>query len=409
MIPENCFRKLLVRLLFITGLYLPAAGALGQLPQLAVDTQPRPPHLICYFSNTNPVSVPTEGITDFDQWDPIFTYMDSLRIVLGQVSRKNLLKRTVNSMAYSTMDNEYRNMIVINRSYFENRYFDPEEKRAAVYFVLGHEYAHAYHQDLTCLDENSRCLNYIRELQADQRAGYALAKLCHVGIHFIEDLLRRYLSTDSFSMSHPDVSYRILAAEGGWLEGVTERLAFGEKISIQGRSFVKLPGTDQQILVGEVDAAGRRIGVWTRIALDRDLLDCSSMNSGIYPGKAVRIYKERTELSLYLGQQMDSRRSGYGLFLYSSNAWFRGIWAADQRRRGEFHEADGGWYNGEYYNDQMEGMGRYEYPDGRVYSGDWKAGKHDGRGILWQPHGASLNGWWKEDVFQGVINNSGNL
>src|SRR5580704_3162060 len=101
MIPENCFRKLLVRLLFITGLYLPVAGALGQLPQLAVDTQPRPPHLICYFSNTNPVSVPTEGITDFDQWDPIFTYMDSLRIVLGQVSRKNLLKRTVNSMAYS--------------------------------------------------------------------------------------------------------------------------------------------------------------------------------------------------------------------------------------------------------------------------------------------------------------------
>ena len=81
--------------------------------------------------------------------------------------------------------------------------------------------------------------------------------------------------------------------------------------------------------------------------------------------------------SVYQGDWLDGKRSGYG-------SWSR---------------ADGTRYVGYWEDDKPSGEGIILFADGTTYSGSWKEGKRDGQGTLTYPDGRKLTGLWSANQF----------
>lgn len=360
--------------------------------------------VICYFDGDYSSLDAIPDITAYDDVDPMIGYLDSLRRVLGSVSRNYVLMNCISGNAFSQLVKSSKaltNMIVVNRSYYQKGYTNTAEKKAAVLFVLSHEFAHCLHQDNMYLNDNSRYVNYMKEIRADERAGYTLSRLSDVGIQFIEDLLRRTTHSDARDIAHPGVSYRMLVAKAGWTEGITESSPMGKKVVVHGRSFIRFQLDDQSIACGEIDAAGKAIGVWKVIWPDKDLFWCYETGAGEYPGIAVRIFKQAGKMDIYLGQQQNDKCFGKGLKLCENKSWYNGLWKDGEIISGEWLASDSSKYNGDFLHSQFNGQGRYESKDGMTtYQGAWKNGLYDGKGIL-VTGGITQNGLFKEGRFVG--------
>ena len=63
--------------------------------------------------------------------------------------------------------------------------------------------------------------------------------------------------------------------------------------------------------------------------------------------------------------------------------------------------ADGSKYDGEFYYNDIEGIGVYSWPDGRLYKGDWKKNKMHGKGIISWADGRKYEGGYKDDKKHG--------
>ena len=63
--------------------------------------------------------------------------------------------------------------------------------------------------------------------------------------------------------------------------------------------------------------------------------------------------------------------------------------------------AGGSKYEGEFYDNDIEGTGEYSWPDGILYKGDWKKNKMHGKGIISWPDGRKYEGEYKDDKKHG--------
>ena len=59
-------------------------------------------------------------------------------------------------------------------------------------------------------------------------------------------------------------------------------------------------------------------------------------------------------------------------------------------------------YEGSFYEDKMQGKGKYNYENGNYYRGEWKDNKKNGRGILFK-NNTQYEGEFIDDEFQGCF------
>ena len=89
------------------------------------------------------------------------------------------------------------------------------------------------------------------------------------------------------------------------------------------------------------------------------------------------------------------RRHGYGTYRFP-NAFFtyRGDFVAARSGRGRLEMADGGWYEGDFAEDEMTGTGERRWADGRTYEGGFEMGEMHGQGTYVLASG---------DVYRGAM------
>jgi hypothetical protein len=73
------------------------------------------------------------------------------------------------------------------------------------------------------------------------------------------------------------------------------------------------------------------------------------------------------------------------------------IEAEEETSSGSFQES----YEGEWFEDKIQGYGVYNYLTGAVYDGEWHAGKHHGHGTYYFPNGAKYIGHWENHLMHG--------
>lgn len=71
--------------------------------------------------------------------------------------------------------------------------------------------------------------------------------------------------------------------------------------------------------------------------------------------------------------------------------------AEEESQTGSFQES----YEGEWFDDMIQGYGVYNYLTGAVYDGEWHAGKHHGHGTYYFPNGAKYVGYWENHLMHG--------
>ena len=55
--------------------------------------------------------------------------------------------------------------------------------------------------------------------------------------------------------------------------------------------------------------------------------------------------------------------------------------------KGKMQWPDGKYYEGDYVNDNKEGLGEFHWPDGKWYRGEWLNGKQHGDGSYYSGAG----------------------
>ena len=55
--------------------------------------------------------------------------------------------------------------------------------------------------------------------------------------------------------------------------------------------------------------------------------------------------------------------------------------------KGAYKWADNSVYDGDWYDNNIEGFGEYKWPDNRGYIGEWKENKLHGKGISTMTNG----------------------
>jgi hypothetical protein len=122
---------------------------------------------------------------------------------------------------------------------------------------------------------------------------------------------------------------------------------------------------------------------------------------------------------VYEGAFQYDKKEGHGQLQFQDGRVFTGRFLNDQMREGVLHFGDGSkyegllkhgkrngfgrydfadggsFYEGQWYDDQMDGRGQMEWADGGWYQGDWEEGLQHGRGREVLPNGVIRHaGWW---------------
>eukprot|EP00929_Paragymnodinium_shiwhaense_P008731 TRINITY_DN112699_c0_g1_i1.p2 TRINITY_DN112699_c0_g1~~TRINITY_DN112699_c0_g1_i1.p2 ORF type:complete len:234 (-),score=34.23 TRINITY_DN112699_c0_g1_i1:185-886(-) len=130
--------------------------------------------------------------------------------------------------------------------------------------------------------------------------------------------------------------------------------------------------------------------------------------------------------STYIGQIINGKRQGHGIW-QSRTGQYEGQWEADSqhgRGRQTWHDGrvyDGQFqkgrfsghgrmvwhtqkgmliYEGQYQEDLKHGEGKFVWADGRMYDGQWRHGARHGRGLYMNTRCERRIGYWVEDKFE---------
>ena len=103
--------------------------------------------------------------------------------------------------------------------------------------------------------------------------------------------------------------------------------------------------------------------------------------------------------------------TGYGKFEYLNGVTYEGNWQLIKGKKVKHgygkmiipssRQLIAESYEGDWFEDKMQGFGTYHYPDGSIYEGEWKDDKHHGKGILSFSNGTRYEGEWQQHWMQG--------
>lgn len=117
--------------------------------------------------------------------------------------------------------------------------------------------------------------------------------------------------------------------------------------------------------------------------------------------------------SIYLGEMVEGRKEGKGLYLFNSSDFYFGEWAGNcMEGYGTYIFTSGEIYQGELRKGFKDGHGRCIYPDGKSFEGFWSRNSKIGIGKVKFPNEVIFIGLFKPDsphtegVFLGPIDDS---
>ena len=117
-----------------------------------------------------------------------------------------------------------------------------------------------------------------------------------------------------------------------------------------------------------------------------------------YPVKGVHTWENGAE---YNGTWSKWNREGYGEMRYVNGAVYRGGWENDQRSdRGEMTWPDGRRFSGVFQSDYPV-KGVHTWPNGAEYNGTWSKWNREGYGEMRYADGSLYRGEWRDDLREG--------
>jgi len=101
----------------------------------------------------------------------------------------------------------------------------------------------------------------------------------------------------------------------------------------------------------------------------------------------------------YMGQIAKGRANGTGSGFWPTGGYYHGEWRDNQRHgRGLYLWKEGDKYSGQFKNDQRAGTGTYFWTNGERYEGQWKNNQRSGAGTLYAADGTvKFSGQWVDD------------
>lgn len=109
----------------------------------------------------------------------------------------------------------------------------------------------------------------------------------------------------------------------------------------------------------------------------------------------------------YVGQIVDGKRHGRGVFTWTNGSKYDGEWANGKcNGKGVYTWADGDRYEGEWLDNKFNGSGILTRKDGSRYAGEWKGGLFNGKGVMYYSeedvfNRAKYDGQWRRGVRTG--------
>lgn len=109
----------------------------------------------------------------------------------------------------------------------------------------------------------------------------------------------------------------------------------------------------------------------------------------------------------YLGELKHGKASGFGIGIFETGGYYEGQWADNQRHgRGNYTWDDGDRYEGDYKGDTRTGYGVYYFKSGEKYVGEWHQDQRNGYGTLFDKRGnVKFRGSWEKDYFRKADSN----
>lgn len=104
----------------------------------------------------------------------------------------------------------------------------------------------------------------------------------------------------------------------------------------------------------------------------------------------------------FIGQLIDNRRQGYGIFRWSNGEVYIGEFLNDRREgRGAQQWSDGSSYEGDFHQDRRDGQGVQKWSNGETYEGTFVKDSRHGDGMYRWSDGSSLSGSFVRDAAEG--------
>ncbi|MEO0469577.1 MAG: hypothetical protein AAF206_08155 [Bacteroidota bacterium] len=307
----------------------------------------------------------------------------------AQYTVRDITSAPIAAAHHQRIGNEYPRVITLNTRYFSSLVKTAEDRKALFIWILAHELTHHIsgdnHYQLSGIQAN----NLMKEILADERAGFAVGKLTDVDISFFKRILPKVLRNDHATASHPGKSYRIIAAEAGWMDAKLAdpgaSSAYTEWTSPSGvrydktwwRARSKSQRAEFRIVGHEVEGyqdlyAGHRGRSPRMFAI-------------IHPIKAhhhLGRYQHHEPIKIYFGE---------------GSANLSGV---TPHGKGKMFLTNGDSYIGAFADGEFEGFGIQVEANGSTYKGQWKSGRKHGAGILIKDGLIISKGCWENDRFK---------
>src|SRR5260370_34878498 len=105
---------------------------------------------------------------------------------------------------------------------------------------------------------------------------------------------------------------------------------------------------------------------------------------------------------LYVGQMIEGRREGQGIYTWSDGRRYVGTFRAGlEEGQGTYSYPNGDQYAGQFQANRRTGQGIYSWPDGRKYVGEFRDDKPNGSGTYSWADGKQYVGEFKGRVADG--------
>jgi len=106
--------------------------------------------------------------------------------------------------------------------------------------------------------------------------------------------------------------------------------------------------------------------------------------------------------SVYNGNWIDNKKSGYGIILYTNGSIYDGNWENNKfSGHGKFIDIQDGTYEGSYSENMRNGLGIMTYLDGAIYNGNWTNDMRNNHGQINYIDGKQYIGIWYNDILSG--------
>jgi predicted metal-dependent hydrolase len=379
---------------------------------------------ICYISdNKNPRAdtIIYEKIKPVNATDQITTCFKQIKSIFGLIGDNFSLKTTNDetSTAKCSLDTLGGNIFfeVIIQEKFAKLDLSISENKALVVYILAHELTHYLNGSIFFQQGSVPYYGYLAELLADDRAGFAVAKLNSTTIDFFDKIeFKSILSPElnensivTYSSVHPLFRHRVLVAKGGWMEGKTQELKESETIRIGNEVFKVLKREINETQICQKFGNSKTYGITKTVF---NLSSIQYYNSTDNKTMIVGIDYDTSMYSrggIYLGEfdRDIGKPNGIGTYLWQNGGWFNGVFQGGDEIDGSKNCPGIGIYVGTLKNGRpYTGKGIFYLDSETVYQGEWVSSNRTGPGIVYSKNGKIIQqGCWKQDIFVGNICN----